>query len=111
MVRTHAGAAALLAAAALSLVVLQSAGAGAPAPRSGPAGWQAPGPAAASVRPDDRAGARGPGGLGSLRVDARTASGFDWGDGAIGAAGGLAIGLAGVAVLVASRRRRPLATP
>jgi hypothetical protein len=61
------------------------------------------------VRPDDRAGARGPGAL-AVVAASDTATGFDWSDGAVGAAGGFAIGLAaaGVAV-VATRRQRPVA--
>ena len=62
----------------------------------------------APLRPDDRDGPRGPGAV-ALFADAESENGFDWGDGAVGAIGGFAIGLgaAGVAI-VATRRQRPV---
>jgi hypothetical protein len=74
------------------------------------AGAQAALAADDSVRPDDRAAPRGPGAIALVAADSADERGFDWGDGAVGAAGGFAIGLAaaGVAV-VATRRQRPVA--
>jgi hypothetical protein len=71
-------------------------------------------PALAGVRPDDRAGIRGPGGVVAqsrvLRVAAplaRTSSSFHWDDALIGA--GVASGIAALLVLsVVGIRRAPL---
>jgi hypothetical protein len=74
-------------------------------------------PALSTVRPDDRAGLRGPGGVvvqsRVLRVVApltKTSSSFHWDDALIGA--GVAAGTAGLIVLVAVgiRRHPPLTT-
>jgi hypothetical protein len=87
-------------------------------------------PAQAAGRPDDRAGARGPGltGIRAVRPDDRagirgpataarpaptsvrfTASGFDWSSGGIGAAAGAGsiLALLGAFLLVRSRRVAP----
>ena len=62
-----------------------------------------------AVRPDDRAAARGPGAFSVVAAATVDETGFDWSDGAVGAAGGLAIGLAAAGVvLVATRRQRPV---
>ena len=61
---------------------------------------------AASVRPDDRAGVRGPGAAPTV-ILTQSDSGFDWADAGIGALGafGLALVLFG-GLQVASRNRR-----
>jgi hypothetical protein len=74
------------------------------------AGARGPGAAeilSTSVRPDDRTGTRGPGELTS-RVVQPASTGFDWGDALIGCFGGIGttLVLMGLVFLVTSRRSR-----
>jgi hypothetical protein len=101
-----------------------------PAAESGQVDDPGTAPVDALVRPDDRAGVRGPGTVGSLEplaathpdnradrrgpgafttvVFQRGSSGFDWGDGLIGGLGGagLALLLTGSAFLFMNRRHK-----
>ena len=60
------------------------------------------------VRPDDRAGARGPGAVGTTLAPSATSAetGVTWSDAALGVAGMLGILLLGTAVTLTIRRRR-----
>jgi hypothetical protein len=66
---------------------------------------------AQSLRPDDRAGARGRGALTAVSLTAvpRTDDGFAWNDAAVGAVAMLGIVLLGAAATFAIRRREHLA--
>ena len=62
----------------------------------------------AGPRPDDRAGARGPGAMPSTVASvaaARANDGFAWGDAFVGAAGALSILLLGTATMLTIRHR------
>jgi hypothetical protein len=65
--------------------------------------------AAAAVRPDDRAGPRGPGAFAPAVVAEPAAGEFDWADATIGGAAGLGAALlvVGGGVLLLTQRSRP----
>jgi hypothetical protein len=76
----------------------------------GPGAIASAGATTPATRPDDRAGPRGPGALspGTSTIVVRSANTFDWGDAAIGAVSGMgfALLLAGLAVLTVATRTR-----
>ena len=64
--------------------------------------------ASSGVRPDDRAGARGPGSVPVHSAAAATTDGFDWVDALVGGAGGIATALllVGGALLLLTQRNK-----
>lgn len=120
LVATVVVAAATLAPTGLAKPLLDRGGPGAIAPQQasplrpddraglrGPGAYASQHGAATSVRPDDRAGMRGPGDLTSSVVQS-TSTGFDWGDALIGGLGGMgsALLLMGLLFIVAGRKSR-----